>query len=235
MEIWKDIKGYEGLYQVSNEGNVVRLWKKSKKLISQETSRGYKRVHLYKNGISQHHSVHRLVATAFVENPDNLPQVNHKDENPGNNKVENLEWCDAKYNRNYGTCNERIRKAQLGRKFTEEHKKNLSESLKNSERFHKVVKSAEYREKLSKIRKGKQLNRKDLSVQVDQISMVDGEVINSYPSAKEAARQTGFAQANISRCCNGGFYYRGKWINVSQAYGFIWRKLDLNQPKSEQL
>jgi hypothetical protein len=67
-------------------------------------------VSLTKNKIAKKHKVHRLVAIAFIDNPDNLPQVNHKDENKTNNSVENLEWCDAKYNINYGTRTERAKR-----------------------------------------------------------------------------------------------------------------------------
>ncbi len=95
-EIWKDIVGYEGLYQVSNLGNV-----KSKRKVLSQTKGKYLKVILSKNGKEKVVNVHRLVAQAFIPNIDNLPQVNHKDENKYNNKVENLEWCDNKYNNNY--------------------------------------------------------------------------------------------------------------------------------------
>jgi carboxypeptidase C (cathepsin A) len=94
-EIWKDIEGYEGLYQVSKMGR-VQLYKNNK---------GYK-----------HFQIHRLVAMAFIPNPDNLPQINHKDENKANNRVDNLEWCTRKYNHNYGTINIRISQKQLNHK-----------------------------------------------------------------------------------------------------------------------
>ena len=108
-EIWQDIEGYEGLYQVSNLGRVKSL--RNNIILSQSITRnGYKNVILYTNNIRKLYLVHRLVATAFIPNPDNLPQVNHKDENKTNNRVDNLEWCDCKYNINYGTC---IRRRQL--------------------------------------------------------------------------------------------------------------------------
>lgn len=71
-----------------------------------------------------------------------------------------------------------------------------------------------------------------LAIPVDQIDMKTGEILASFPSAKEAARQTQLGQCNISRACNGGFFYKGKWINVSHAYGFIWKKV-LIQPMSQ--
>lgn len=241
IEEWRDIKGYEGLYQVSDWGRVRKLCRtRPSKVRKQDTTHdGYKRIGLWKNGICKHYGVHRLVAEAFLPNPENKPCVGHLKtmenglEDTTANEPWNIAWMTYAENRNYGTCNERIRNAQKGRVFTEEHRKNLSEALKKSERFQNIVKSIEYKSKLSQIHKGKMLNRKDLSVQVDQISQIDGEVIASFPSAKEAARQTGFAQSNISRCCNGGFSYKGTWVNVTQAYGFIWRKVDSNQLESE--
>ena len=122
MEEWKDIKGYKGLYQVSNEGRVKSLdhtivcdngkgvaTKRQKGKIRKftELAKGYKRVTLSKDGIEKQYSVHRLVAEAFIDNPENLPCVNHKDENPRNNIWTNLEWCTHKYNINYGTCQQR--------------------------------------------------------------------------------------------------------------------------------
>lgn len=106
-EIWKDIEGYEGLYQVSNMGR-VRSLTRNIILKNQIARSGYKRIQLYKNNKGyKHFQIHRLVANAFIPNPDNLPQVNHKDENKANNRVDNLEWCDSKYNINYGTGKKR--------------------------------------------------------------------------------------------------------------------------------
>ena len=115
-EIWKDIEGYEGLYQVSNMGRVKSLGnnktRKEKILKSSKNNRGYLCVNLYKDGLVKNYLIHRLVASAFIDNPNNLPQVNHKDENPKNNYVDNLEYCDSKYNMNYGTRTERVAKAK---------------------------------------------------------------------------------------------------------------------------
>ena len=101
MEEWKNIIGYEGLYEVSDIGN-VRNVRRNTLLKLTKTNYGYIQVSLYKNGIKTGLKVHRLVAEAFIPNPDNLPQVNHKDEDRTNNNVTNLEWCTAKYNSNYG-------------------------------------------------------------------------------------------------------------------------------------
>ena len=108
----RDVKGYEGLYAVTSCG---RVWSyMSQKFLTPISDiNGYSYVNLYKNEKSKHYKVHRLVAEAYIPNPDNLPQVNHKDENKTNNCLQNLEWCDAKYNTNYGTRNEKIKKPIL--------------------------------------------------------------------------------------------------------------------------
>lgn len=124
-EVWKDIQGYEGYYQVSNKGNVrsvdrevrcsnsIRFYKG--RILSQcEDDHGYYRVLLSKAGKHRSSQVHRLVAEAFIENPNDLPEVNHKDEISKNNCVENLEWCSKKYNLEYGTG--RQRSVQMHRK-----------------------------------------------------------------------------------------------------------------------
>lgn len=99
----KDIKGYEGIYAVTSCGKVWSY--KYKKFLTPIADRyGYLYVNLSKDGQSKKYKIHRLVAEAYIPNPDNLPQVNHKDENKTNNCLQNLEWCDAKYNINYGTC-----------------------------------------------------------------------------------------------------------------------------------
>lgn len=114
MEIWKDIEGYEGLYQVSNLGRVKSLkFNKEKILKLLLDSKGYYKVNLYKNNKIKTYLMHRLIASAFISNPNNLPQVNHKDEDKTNNKVENLEWCTVDYNINYGTRTEKTQKPIL--------------------------------------------------------------------------------------------------------------------------
>lgn len=107
VEIWKDIKGYEGLYQVSNLGRIKslgNLQNRKEKLLKVNIYNGYCIVYLYKNNKKKSYLCHRLVAEAFIPNPDNLPQVNHKDENKLNNRVDNLEWCTSKYNVNYSSA-----------------------------------------------------------------------------------------------------------------------------------
>ena len=108
-EIWCTINGYEGQYQVSDQGR-VRSLKFGKERIRKpiRNTQGYLQVDLWKNGDIKNWLVHRLVAQAFIPNPDNLPQVNHKDEDKENNSVQNLEWCDGKYNINYGTRIQRV-------------------------------------------------------------------------------------------------------------------------------
>ena len=117
-EVWKDVKDYEGLYQVSDRGN-VRSVDRINHIGSRYSGRilkprydkdGYLRVSLCKNGIKKIKLIHRLVLEAFVENPSNLPEVNHLDEVKDNNNVKNLEWCDSRYNVNYGTRTERVSK-----------------------------------------------------------------------------------------------------------------------------
>lgn len=105
MEVWKDIEGYEGLYQVSNQGNVLSLNYAnkgySKQLTPKCNNRGRLWVELVKQKKKKPMLIHRLVATAFIPNPNNYPQINHKDENPKNNEASNLEWCNSLYNNHY--------------------------------------------------------------------------------------------------------------------------------------
>jgi hypothetical protein len=122
-EIWKDVSNYEGLYQVSNLGRIKSLERKinrkhsttmllKEKILKQQNMNGYKFVRLSKNNIIKQHFVHRLVAIAFIKNPNNYNEVNHKDEKTNNNYVYNLEWCTHKYNMNYGTINQRRSKTE---------------------------------------------------------------------------------------------------------------------------
>lgn len=130
LEFWEDVKGYEGLYKVSNLGRIKAInkyYRHTEKNLKQITRKdGYKQIGLFKNGIGKNFYVHKLVAEAFLDKnnfkymPDENRvqidlkklQVNHKDENKTNNCIENLEWCTIKYNNNYGTLIERQRKAK---------------------------------------------------------------------------------------------------------------------------
>lgn len=125
VEIWKDVPGYEGIYIVSNFGEVKSLQRTRKgsygsisivyeKILNHKIDKdGYHIVTLSKEGKTKCIGVHRLVAQVFILNPLSLPQVNHKDEDPSNNRVDNLEWCDNKYNSNYGTRIERMLNTKL--------------------------------------------------------------------------------------------------------------------------
>lgn len=119
IEVWKDVVGYEGLYEVSSKGSVrsvsayrpfttqkqtTKRYHSGKVLKPVFDGRGlYQQVSLSKEGVSKKFLIHRLVASAFIPNPNGLPEVNHKDENKTNNAIENLEWCDHIYNNSYGS------------------------------------------------------------------------------------------------------------------------------------
>jgi hypothetical protein len=112
----KDILGYEGLYKINEKGEIYSIPRKGtinniRKISQRKNKYGYMQVVLMKNNKMKTFLVHRLVAQAFIPNPDNLSQVNRKDENKQNNCVDNLEFCDATYNNTYGTRLERASKA----------------------------------------------------------------------------------------------------------------------------
>lgn len=181
-EVWKPVKGYEGLYEVSDQGNVrsldrvsvfirsgqeLRVPHKGRVLSPVTRQHGYLGVMLYGKGGHTRRgfktfSIHRLVAEAFIPNPSGLPEVNHIDEDKTNNVAMNLEWISRKGNVNHGTSKQRI-------------------AQKNTN--------------------GKR------SRQIAQYSL-DGDLLQVYPSLAEVNRQTGFAQANICRCAQGSSQYR---------------------------
>lgn len=143
MEQWKviPIRELEGRYEVSSLGRIRRIartayYKDGRKrqlaervLTPHPNPKGYMMINLAHKDHSFTYKLHRLVAVTFIDNPDNLPEVNHKDENKANNSVNNLEWCTHKYNSNYGTRIERSVKnhpSQIGRKLSEETKRKIS-------------------------------------------------------------------------------------------------------------
>lgn len=188
-EEWKPVIGYEGLYEVSNMGRVRSLPRevyvggktniciRAGRVLKQGHAHGrhykYLLVCLCKDQQRSMKRVHRLVAEAFIPNPENLPMVNHKDENPSNNHVDNLEWCTAKYNSNYGTARERIK---------ETRKKNNSNKLMLLTRLEN--KSSMYPKSVAMIDN-------------------DGNVVKNYFSISDAARDIGVHVNSVSRVCMG--------------------------------
>ena len=162
-EIWRPIEGYEGLYEVSNLGRVRSLdrydsrnqFRKGRIMKQNNDGRDYMSIQLCLNGKLKKYFVHRLVAEAFLPNPDNLPQVNHKDEDKSNNRVDNLEWCTAKYNLSYGTRNIRIRETLikngywtgLSEKEKEERRKEYMKKYDEENKERRMKYFQDYREK----------------------------------------------------------------------------------------
>lgn len=107
IEAWKNVKGYEGLYLVSDLGRLKSL-RKNKIMKPEKTLSGYLRLSLTRNGRSKQKYIHQIVASAFIENVDSKDQVNHKNEIKSDNRVCNLEWCTPSENVNYGTRNIRV-------------------------------------------------------------------------------------------------------------------------------
>lgn len=173
-EIWKDIDGYEGLYQVSNLGNVRSLnfgrKKEIQKLKPRKTRAGYLQVDLCGKGKTKTASVHRLVAGAFLDNIDNHPYINHKDENKENNNIENLEWCSPKYNYEYSVSLHPERKP-----------------------FCKVERKG---------RKTGMFGAYKHTLPVLQLTK-DGKIIKIWETVCIAGRETGWRASSIVDCCNG--------------------------------
>lgn len=183
-EEWRNIEGYEGMYQVSNMGRVKSLeryvvkdnkgnlaLKQSRLIIPHKQNSGYLYVSLNKKNTRKNYLVHRLVALAFIDNPNNYLEVNHKDENKLNNISDNLEWCTHQYNNFYGTKIERQRQKMQGRKRSPEsiEKTRLANlGKKRSKDFCELmskinkgrVVSEETRKKLSEANRGKESNWK---------------------------------------------------------------------------
>lgn len=196
-EIWKDIEGYEGMYMVSSLGRVKTLvgrYKNVAILKEKYKKNGYCSITLYKNKKPHTYLVHRLVAQAFIPNPNNYPVVNHKDENKQNNCVENLEWCTQQYNINYGNGNHKRSLSHKGKQFTKTHIENMS-----------------------KARIGKMVGSKNpKSIPVAQYNK-NGEFITIYESARIAEKALHLPNnsgTHILKCAKG---------KLQTAYGFIWK------------
>ena len=147
VEEWRDVLGFEGLYQISNFGNVKTLARpaptthrghigyriiRERLMKPAHGTRSYNCVRLRKDGKTITRRVHRMVAEAFIPNPNNLPEVNHKDDNKYNNRVDNLEWCTHKQNMNSGTVAMRIGNSNRNKVRSAEQRLRISAGMKKS-------------------------------------------------------------------------------------------------------
>lgn len=193
VEIWKDILGYEGKYQISNRGRVKSLSRQDAKgqplrekiLKAQDNGRGYKKIALWSNKVSERCYIHRLVAIHFIENPYSYPVVNHIDEDPSNNQVDNLEWCTQSYNTKAGSATDR--------------------RLSNTDFSKKKVNKNSIR---NLIRQREKQKKKVYQYSLDNI------FIKEWLSVSEAAKFVKGHGSNIANCANG---------RKKSAYGFLWR------------
>lgn len=190
QEIWKNVKNYEGLYQVSNLGKIKTLQRRgatTKIIKPKKNSNGYLIVGLHKNGIRKEVAIQRLVAIAFIKNLEEKPEVNHIDGNKENNNVFNLEWVTHKENMEHARNNNLI-------KVTEN-----------------VIKQGKFIGK----KYGKQ-NGKKRAKKVSQID-INNKVLKQWNSITEANKYTGISISGISRCCNNkkekARGYRWKFVN----------------------
>lgn len=126
MEVWRDIPGYERHYQASASGKIRSVKREPHILKTVYQPNGYERVSLWLGGEKKNKMVHRLVAAAFIANPENYTDINHMDEDKANNDVSNLEWCDHRYNMNYGSVGAKIAEANRRRVITDETRRKLS-------------------------------------------------------------------------------------------------------------
>lgn len=238
-EIWKDIKGFEGVYMVSNLGRVKGLARISsdnrdlpdRYLTGSKYSNGYCMVKLSLNGKRVRKSIHRLVAEAFIPNPDGLPMINHKDEDKTNNKADNLEWCDARYNSTYGTCRMRgketfiknnsntVYQFALDGSFIAEYNTittaaratgaQESEICACCNRYEHSISSGGYIWRFAKDCPEKSvepysIKPSSLRQKVSQYSL-QGEWIRDYECINEAVRLTGTRHSSIYACCVGKY------------------------------
>lgn len=211
IEIWKslDFLGYPN-YKVSNMGRIKTLnYKhsgKEKILKTYKDKYGYLILHLYNISKGKTYFVHRLVALTFIPNPENLPMINHKDESRDNNCVENLEWCDCKYNLNYGSRNIRLRKKLKGRHLSEETKQKISIAKKGKPKKGKPL-TEEHKQNMSKA----------ISKPILQFTL-EGVFICEWQSATSASKELKINRGNITQCCQG---------KLKTCGGYIWKYKDV--------
>lgn len=198
-EIWKDVVGYEGLYQVSNLGR-VRMSKNKKIKAILEDAYGYLVVKMTKDKVVKYIKVHRLVAMAFIENDDNKPCVDHIDTNKYNNNASNLRWVTQKENVNNPLSKKHQSIAAMGRKYS-----------KNTH-----LKWSIQRRGVGNVMFGKnhtEISKKKMSKPILQID-ANGKIIKEYYGVTDASVKTGIHRQNISEVLNG---------RRKHACGYFWK------------
>lgn len=172
---WRNVVGFENEYMISSNGEVYSILRK--RLIKPKISPvGYLRVCLCRNGEHRYTFVHRIVAEAFIPNPEGKPTVNHKNEIKTDNRAENLEWMTVKENNNYGTRNQRAR----------EHTDYKARGID----YYAIARKHDYRNMNN--------NQKTPVVQIDR----EGKAIKIYSGIGEAAREMNVSTAHIWECAN---------------------------------
>ena len=206
-EIWKDIDGFDGKYQISSLGRVrsVYSWgkKRGPRILRQFKRKGYAHICLLKlDGTRKNIRIHREVAKAFIPNPNNYEMVNHKDENPGNNCVDNLEWCTRSYNQIYSMNLHKDRRMIFARNFLD----------KNGNSKSTWTKKGVPHTRLERVRQ----------------STYDGEFVKIHENASVAAKELGIESGNILGACR-----RNAWTDRKRkrkfkagSGGFVWEYAD---------
>ena len=202
LETWKDISGFEHMYQVSSLGRIKSLSRTvavrggyrttTEKLLNcSHLPNGYVQVHLSKNHHVSMKLLHRLVAEAFIPNPDNFPCINHKDGDPSNNCVDNIEWCTYEYNSNYPICKQRQSLA-MHRRYAKDPDF-LMACKQRLDRYH-----AQSRRRVCQLTQ-------------------DGVLVNTWESALSTA-SAGFKHTNVISCANGKrkthHGYKWMWADI---------------------
>ena len=242
-EIWVDINGYEGIYQISNYGRLKSLERTFSHLGGQRTIKpkicklhkdkktGYNKYVLSNNKRMSPKSIHRLVAEAFIPNPTCLPYINHKDEIRIDNRVENLEWCTPKYNLEYSNVHQRNIEALYKRVFQYDKDGNLIKIYNTTGEAAKALGLRGY-SSIARCCKGeigsvkgfiwryegkKNIPHKNPRKRRVAQKSENGEYLKIYDSIKDASKDTGIGSTSILNCCKGKYKHAG---------GFLWEYID---------
>lgn len=249
-EVWKQIKGFEGYYEVSNFGNVRSIDRyvyqqgreqlyKGVQISPYKINSGYLCVRLSKGNKKKGYLVHRLVAEAFIQNPQSLPQINHKDENKHNNNIENLEWCTLSYNASYGTLPQK-KKEKFGhrvcqydnrgsflRTFTSSREAERETNIRHSEILdcckHLAHTAGGYIWRFKKETNENPVDPVTYKTAPRSVSQYDKDMnlVATYKSICQAAKENDLKAENIGACC------RGKSVTLK---GYYWAFSDAPKP-----